>query len=211
MRAVGFALLSALSLSGALFAAGELGTATGPLAIDGVENELDSARIFRLEDGRTIETLEAFAEYALDDERNALRLGPGVTLKTPQFGKKAIDLQITGGAAVVELRKKSKKQAITVDCAGATATLEKPGVYRFDCTDEPRLRVYKGKATTSAGQLASAQEVLLAGGTAAKFSTKDRDEFQQWHHDRSEKLEIERISSRKKTFGDVAPPGSGNW
>jgi|GEM_PF-6701084 len=210
MRVAICACALALGVSPVLHAAGEMGATTGPIAIDGVENEPDSARIFRLEEGRKIESLESFVEYALDDERNALRLGPGVTLETPAFGKKAIELHVAGGSAVVELRKKSKKQAITVECAGTTTTLEKPGVYRFDCAAEPRLRVYKGKATTSGGELASAQEVLLAGGTAKKFSPKDRDEFQQWHHERSEKLEIERINSRDKTWSDVAPPGSGN-
>ena len=208
-----FLLLAAVLPNLLLGSAGELRLTTGPISINGTENEPEEAKIFRIEAGRTIETMASRAEYDLDDERNALRLGPGVKLTASSFDENAVALGVEGGAAIVELRKKDKGQSVTVDCGGVTVTMEKAGVYRLDCAGEPRLRVYKGKAVAGGSTLGSGQEVMLAGGAAAKFSTKgrDKDEFQLWHDERSELLEIERISSRKKTFGDVAPPGSGNW
>jgi|GEM_PF-5153700 len=121
-------------LLAALFAmdgtSGELVFADGRIVVDGLECGAETARLFRLEEGREIETREARVEYRLDDRGGALRLGPRVRLRVASGG----GFEIEGGSVALDLRGPRRYSAA---CRGSLPQSFKKGVHLLDCGAAP--------------------------------------------------------------------------
>jgi hypothetical protein len=130
----------------------------------------------------------------------------GLVNQDPDF----LELKVTNGSLSVDLRSLDSGTAIEVDTPQAALTIERPGYYRVDVTQERTSIITRrgGRATvTPAGgqaiTLAASEEMVLDGlgtPTVRSYVAPELDTWDRWNYARSEHL-LETMSAR------YVPPG----
>jgi hypothetical protein len=157
--------------------------------------------------------------------RAEVLLNPGVFLRLDDhssfrmLSSKLTDsrVELSGGAALVEVQELLKNNRVTVVVAGSSVNLLKPGLYRFDA-DPARVRVYDGKAVVeseNAGPLTltkGRQSMLGPVALAAKFSTsKERDSLYEWSKYRAALVAQANVVSARTAMSQGFRLSSSAW
>jgi hypothetical protein len=123
-----------------------------------------------LRPGQTLATGNGFAEVLLTPGA-FLRLGHNSQVQLLTAGLAETKAQLQGGSAIVEVDQLIKGTNLAVVMNGATAQIEKKGLYDFDASQQA-VRVIDGKATVIEGagrkSLGKNDEVLLASAKPLK-------------------------------------------
>ncbi len=143
--------------------------------------------------------LNANDELSTKDGKAEVLLTPGVFLRVGantavrMISPSLTDtrLEIESGEAMVEADDIVKDNRITVVAAGATASIERNGLYRFNAGDVPAVAVLEGKLQLLNGDrktdINKGHEVFLSEGLkSSKFDTKKGDDLYAWSNVRSE-------------------------
>jgi len=160
---------------------------------------------------------------AAEDGRAEVLLNPGVFLRLDDhssfkmISNKLTDsrVEITKGAALVEVQELLKDNNVVILAGTSKVTLLKPGLYRFDA-EPARLRVYDGKAQVEAGSgfvtVTKGRESALGGVPATfKFNLKDRDELYTWTQYRAQLVAQANIVSARTSTAQGYQMGSSSW
>ena len=132
-------------------------------------------------------------EFRTEDGRAEILLTPGVFLRLGEDSgirmlSNSLDdtrVEVTSGAAMVEVDQIPKDNAITLVYKDTNITLLKHGLYRVD-SSTARLRVYDGEATVASGSgkltLRSNKQTFLDGTLLAENFDKNAgdDELYRW-------------------------------
>jgi hypothetical protein len=146
---------------------------------------------------------------ATEEGRVEVLLTPGAFLRMPEgssfkmLSNKLSDtaLEIVSGSAMLEIDELLKDNAIALHFKGATVSVVKPGLYRFD-TDLSRMRVYDGDATVTFAERtleAKKGRQVVFGDTmiASNFDTKVTDPFSRWASRRAEYISVANLSAAR--------------
>jgi len=160
---------------------------------------------------------------ATQDGRAEVLLTPGVFLRLDDHSSlkmnsnKLTDSQVelTSGAALVEVQELLKDNSVAVSVGTAKVDLQKPGLYRFDA-EPARLRVYDGKAQVEAGSgfvtVTKGRESALGGVPATfKFNLKDRDDLYTWTMYRAQLVAQANIVSARTATAKGFQMGTSSW
>jgi hypothetical protein len=123
--------------------------------------------------------------------------------------------EVVSGDALIEVMELLKDNAITVQFKGATASMTKRGLYRFDA-DRGNVRVYEGEINLNFGDqnivARRGKEVAVGDGLqAANFDPKDTDPFYRWAERRSEYIATANVSSARQAGSMGLLANSGSW
>jgi hypothetical protein len=125
--------------------------------------------------GQTLTTGNGFAEVLLTPGA-FLRLGHNSQIRLVNAGLAETKAELNGGSAIVEVDQLIKGTNLAVVLHGATAQLDKKGLYDFDASQQA-VRVLDGKATVSeaAGQksIGKDDQLLLASAKPLKSRSFD--------------------------------------
>jgi hypothetical protein len=125
-------------------------------------------------------------------------LAPGIFLRVGDNTKVrmvspslATQVEVMDGEAMVEATGLMKGSSVQIVSHGASANIEKNGLYRFLAGDPPSVAVLDGKATVTFSDrtvsLKKGRQVILAQNLKPeKFDTKKDDELYAWSNVRSE-------------------------
>lgn len=159
-----------------------------------------------------------------EEGRAEVLLTPGVFLRVSEdssfrmISNRLSDtsFEVVSGDALVEVMELLKDNSITVKFKGATASMAKRGLYRFDA-DKGIVRVYDGEITLTSGDqnvvARKGKEVTVGDGLqASNFDPKDTDPFYRWAERRSEYIATANVSAARQagSMGLVAN-NSGSW
>jgi hypothetical protein len=120
-----------------------------------------------------------------------LRLGDNTKVRMVSPSLVATQIEIMSGEAMVEATGLVKGSSLQVISHGASATIDKNGLYRFLADDPPSVAVLDGKASVSFSDktvdLKKGRQVILAENLRPeKFDAKKEDELYAWSNVRSE-------------------------
>ena len=163
-------------------------------------------------------------EMAAEDGRAEVLLNPGVFLRLDEHSafkmvsNKLTDAQVelTSGAALVEVQELEKSNNVTILVGGSRVSLLKIGLYRFDVSPA-RVRVYDGKAVVAAESgpltLTKGHEAELgAVPVADKFNTtKGRDELYTWSQYRAQLVAQANLVSARTAQSQGYRMSSSSW
>ncbi|MBV8817399.1 MAG: FecR domain-containing protein [Acidobacteriaceae bacterium] len=177
--------------------------------------------IFRTKDGRA-EILLAPGSF--------LRLAENSSIKMVSNQLTDTRFELLEGTILVESVDFSKDSAaakvkgnvITVAYKDSTTTIDKAGLYEFQTSPSPQVKVYEGEAlvktASSQATLKKGKEAQLEGVLSAeKFDPKAGDELTRWSARRSGYLATANISSAHSMYNDSSTWGSyaggymGGW
>ena len=157
-------------------------------SVDGEPVQLNFGKFPVVKEGKTLAT---------DDGRVELLLTPGVFLRLDR--NSAVKMlsselsntlvEITGGAALVEVVELGKEHRVAVKLAESETVLSRSGLYRFDAGLQ-QVSVYEGKAQVSLKEesigLGKGHAVTVGSGlTVAKFDVKETDSLYEWSQQRA--------------------------
>jgi len=152
-------------------------------------------------------------------------LSPGVLVRTGDHtdvrmvstGLVDPTIEVVHGSAMVEVDQKLKDARVSVLENGATATLLKQGLYRFD-SDQGRAQVLDGKMAVAANgeskELGKGKEVALNGEPlkAVKFDRKaQQDDLYKWSKVRSDYLAQANASTAQYIYAGSGPFWGSGW
>jgi len=120
-----------------------------------------------------------------------LRVGDNARVRMVSPSLVATQVEVKSGEAMIEATGLVKGSSVQVISHGASATIEKNGLYRFRADDPPSVAVLDGKATIAFSDktvdLKKGREVILAENLKPeKFDAKKDDELYAWSNVRSE-------------------------
>lgn len=140
-----------------------------------------------------------------------LRLGSNseVRMVSPELADAKVE--ILRGEAMVEVDNKPKSANLSVMERGASASLLKQGLYRFDA-DEGRISVIDGKAQVGNTEFGKGREVVLNGAPLKpqKFDRDAKDELYRWSEVRSSYLAQVNQSTARTVYVNGGWGGWGN-
>jgi hypothetical protein len=120
-----------------------------------------------------------------------LRIGDNSAVRMISPSLTATQVEVTRGEAMLEVAGLTKENNIQLISHGASVTILKNGLYRFDAGDPPtaatidgKVQVYFGQEKIDLGR--GRQTVLSEKLKAAKFDTKKEDELYAWSNVRSQ-------------------------
>jgi hypothetical protein len=154
-------------------APGSINYVEGQVSLDG--QPLAPSGPVVLQPGQTIATGNGFAEILLTPGA-FLRVGHGSEVRLVAAGLAETKAQLNRGTAIVEVDQLIKGTNLAVVMNGATAQLDKKGLYDFDANQQA-IRVLDGKATVSeaAGSksIGKDDQLLLASAKPLKKTSFD--------------------------------------
>jgi len=120
-----------------------------------------------------------------------LRVGDNANVRMVSPSLVAGQIEVMSGEAMVEATGLVKGSSVQVISHGASATIEKNGLYRFLADDPPSVAVLDGKASVTFSDKTvdvkkGRQVILTAELKPEKFDTKKDDELYAWSNVRSE-------------------------
>jgi hypothetical protein len=143
----------------------------------------------------------------------------GLANQEPDF----LQLKVTGGHVSLDLRTLGAGQSVELDTPHAAFTIERPGYYRADVTQERTAFITRrgGRATlTPAGgqavAIAPSEEVVLEGTptpTAQSYVAPELDAWDQWNYARTDDL-LDAVSARyvsSEVYGVDDLDHHGSW
>ncbi len=147
-----------------------------------------------------------------------LRVGDNTKVRMVSPSLVATQIEVMSGEAMVEATGLVKGSSVQVISHGASATIEKNGLYRFRADDPPSVAVLDGKATVAFSDktvdVKKGREVILAANLKPeKFDSKKDDELYAWSNVRSEydaaaSYRVAR-SAQMGLLGNAYTPGLG--
>ena len=159
-----------------------------------------------------------------EEGRAEVLLTPGVFLRlaeNSEIGMVANALsdtrmEVLKGAVVVEANEVSKEIGVEFLVSGSRVDLRKPGVFRIDASDPPRIRAYDGEMlpsrTDSRPLSRKGREMLLTSvPVAEKFSKDETDPFFRWAARRSGYVAAANLSAAHYLREQDYSFGSGSW
>ncbi len=172
----------------------------GQASIDGKPLELKFAEFPNLGNGSVLETQRGRAEMLLTPGV-IVRLGEDSAVRMVSNRLTDTRVEFLKGSVLVEAMEILKDNAITFFSNGATISLVKEGLYRFN-SEPAELRVYKGKARVRKGDevlTAKKNKVVELGDflVAAKFDAKQGDSLYRWSSRRSGYLAMANLSAAR--------------
>ncbi len=120
-----------------------------------------------------------------------LRVGDNSEIRMISPSLTNTQVAIVQGEAIIEAAGLLKDNSIQVTDHGATVTIEKNGLYRFNADNPPSVAVLEGKALVYFGEkkveMGKDREVVIGDVLSAeKFDPKQEDELYAWSNVRSE-------------------------
>jgi hypothetical protein len=186
----------------------------GRVLLDGQVVEPKVTEFPEVKNDQTLATEEGRAEVLLTPGV-FLRLSEDSSFKMISNRLSDTSFEVVSGNALIEVMELLKDNAITVQFKGATASLDKHGLYRFDA-DKGVLRVYDGEINVTEGEqniVAKKGKEVSVGGTltASSFDPKDTDPFYRWAERRSEYISTANVSSARQAGSMGLLASSGSW
>jgi hypothetical protein len=188
----------------------------GQVLLDGKVVEPKFGEFPQINNEQTLSTEEGRVEVLLTPGA-FLRMAEGSSFKMLSNKLSDTALEILSGSAMIEIDELLKDNAITLHFKGATVSLVKQGLYRFDA-DYSRLRIYDGEAevTFSGHNLAARKgKQVVFGDTmvASNFDTKVTDPFSRWASRRAEYISVANVSAARNasTNGLLGYGTTGTW
>jgi hypothetical protein len=195
---------------------GTINYVEGHAAIDGQQIDQKQIGHLNLDVNQTISTDANSKAEVLLTPGVFLRLGNNSEVKMLTASLTDTRVAVTHGEALVDVAQLYKENNIHVLDDGASAHIEKTGLYRFNA-DNPQIAVIDGKATVLEGDnridLKKGREVSLnfAKLRADKFNTKQEDDLYAWSNLRSEyAAEASYATARSITVNNFGG-GWGSW
>jgi len=169
--------------------------------------------------------------YAGERANLEVQVGPRAFVRAgenTQFGFSNIEpdflqLRIVSGHASLDLRSIKSGTTVEVDTPQAAFTVEHPGYYRIDVTDQDTSFTTRrgGRATVTpsngqSGAVAPSEEVILTGADSpqlATYAAPELDAWDNWNYTRTDHL-IDSVSSRYVPYGEYGADDldhSGDW
>jgi hypothetical protein len=186
----------------------------GRVLLDGQPVEPKATEFPEVKNDQTLSTEEGRAEVLLTPGV-FLRLSEDSSFKMVSNRLSDTSFEVVSGDALIEVMELLKDNAITVQFKGATATVSKRGLYRFDA-DKGRLQVYDGEISlTSGDQTITARkgkEVEIGEKLqATNFDPKDTDPFYRWAERRSEYIATANVSAARQAGSAGLLASTGSW
>ena len=172
----------------------------GQVLLDGKAVEPKFGDFPQVNNEQTLSTEEGRVEVLLTPGA-FLRLAESSSFKMLSNRLTDTALEVLSGSAMIEIDELLKDNAITLHFKGATISLTKAGLFRFD-TDFSRLRVYEGETNVMFGQHSLSEKKgkqVVFGDTmvASNFDTKATDPFYRWASRRAEYISMANVSSAR--------------
>jgi hypothetical protein len=144
-----------------------------------------------------------------------LRLSEDSSFKMISNRLSDTSFELVSGDALIEVMELLKDNAITVQFKGATASVDKRGLYRFNA-DKGMVQVYDGEINLTEGTqsvVAKKGKEVAVGDTltASNFDAKDTDPFYRWAERRSEYISTANVSSARQAGSMGLLASSGSW
>jgi hypothetical protein len=118
-----------------------------------------------------------------------LRIGDKTRIRMDSVELTDARVSLDAGSGVVTVNRLPKLDRVEIHVGGAVVAINVDGVYRFDATSPPRLRVFRGRASLENDALKTGanrgQAVRLLDLHAGRFDLKHADALQQWAEARS--------------------------
>lgn len=214
-----FALLSLASVSAwgqnAISArSGMVNHVEGRVLLDGKDVEPKFGEFPQVGNEQTLATEEGRVEVLLTPGA-FLRMAEGSSFKMLSNKLSDTALEFLSGSGMIEVDELLKDNAISLHFKGATLSLGKAGLYRFDA-DLARLRVYDGDAEVTFAQhnlSAKKGRQVVFGDTmvASNFDTKVSDPFYRWASRRAEYISAANISAAHTASSNGFVSNYGSW
>ena len=120
-----------------------------------------------------------------------LRIGENSAVRMISPSLTGTQVEVTRGEVMLEVAGLTKDNNIQIISHGASITIAKNGLYRFNAGDPPTAATIDGKAQVYFGEkkidLGKGRETVLSENLkAAKFDTKKEDELYAWSNVRSQ-------------------------
>jgi hypothetical protein len=145
-----------------------------------------------------------------------VRAGSNSEIRLVSAGLVAPTIEVVRGQAMVEVDQKMKDARIDVLERGATASILKYGLYRFD-TDNGRVEVLDGQVrVTENGQskeLGKGKEVFINGQPLkiVSFDRRAEDDLYQWSSVRSAYLAEANLATAQNIYMGYGPNWGSGW
>ncbi len=172
---------------------GTLNYIEGWVVLDGHQLPAKSVNTTVLEVNQMLDTKQGKAELLLIPGA-FLRIGDQSRIRMVSSGLADTRVELLRGSAILEVDEIYKETNLFMEVDGATARIEKKGLYAFNA-DRPAVRVLDGKATVYQGDtpvtLKKGREVLLASAQPLKAQkankdARESDALYRWSKIRSE-------------------------
>jgi hypothetical protein len=125
-------------------------------------------------------------------------------------------IEVVHGSAMIEVDQKPKDAHLNVLEHGATASILKQGLYRFD-SDQGRVAVIDGKLSVdengSSKEFGKGKEVLLSGEPlkTVGFDRKAEDDLYRWSSVRSGYLAEANTATARRIYGGYGAFAGNGW
>lgn len=186
----------------------------GRVLLDGQPVEPKATEFPEVGKDQTLATEEGRAEVLLTPGV-FLRLSEDTSFRMISNRLSDTSFEIVSGDALIEVMDLLKDNAIAVKFKGATASVSKRGLYRFDA-DKGNLRVYEGEIGVTFGDqnivAKKGKEVVVGDGIqATNFDPKDTDPFYRWADRRSEYIATANVSAARQAGSMGLLSSAGSW
>ena len=188
----------------------------GMASIDGHALDVRQNGNTVLQTNQTLSTAENGKVEMLLSPGVFVRTGGNSDVRMVSSGLVDPTLEVVRGSAMVEVDQKLKDAQVTVLEHGATATILKNGLYRFDA-DQNRAEVVDGKmAVAENGQskeFGKGKDVALNGEPLKPvgFDRKAEDDLYKWSSVRSGYLAEANASTAQYIYGGAGPFWGSGW
>ena len=160
---------------------GTLNYVEGQVSVQGQKQTQNSVGTTYLDSNQVLDTSNGNAEILLTPGV-FIRVGHNSEVKMISPELADTQMQLTHGSAMLEVDELYKENDISVLVDGATARIEKQGLYDFTA-DHPSVKVLEGKAVVSEGdrrvKLTKGHEVLLAEGQPLARQSFNKDQVEE--------------------------------
>jgi hypothetical protein len=125
-------------------------------------------------------------------------------------------IEVVHGSAMVEVDQKPKDAHLSVLVHGATASILKQGLYRFD-SDQGRVAVVDGKLSVdengSSQEFGKGKELVLSGAPlkTVSFDRKAEDDLYRWSSVRSGYLAEANAATAQRIYGGYGAFAGNGW
>jgi len=141
-----------------------------------------------------------------------VRLGPDSELEMVSAGLLSARVRLHAGSMLVDLVDVFEESSIAVEAGEAEILLVKPGLYRFDASDQAdaSVQVIRGRARASVGEaeprgVKGGRELrLVADAKPEKIGDQEPDELRHWSDGRSEVLGRQAKAARKEQLSGMS-------
>jgi hypothetical protein len=205
--------LSAQAVRGAL--PGTVNYVEGQVSIDGNPLSTRQDGNTQVQQNQSLMTANGKAEMLLSPGV-FVRAGSNSEIRMVSNGLANPTIEVVRGQAMVEVDSKAVDAQIDVLEHGATASILKYGLYRFD-TDQNRIQVIDGKLRVTENsqtkELGQGKEVAINGEPlkTVGFDRKAEDDLYRWSSVRSAYLAEANVATARSVYMGYSPYAGPGW